>query len=475
MKVLPKWVKKQKTKGTEVRKFGDKYYLYQITSKWDSEKKRARKVTLGFLGAITPDGLIKPKVEKIKESVALMTIREWGAYGFIEALNRDIREHLQACFPNYWKELWIAAQLRFIHQAPIKNWSYHYEHSYLYTTIPEAKMNSRNLGNTLKAIGSERGNITELLKRLSVGHAHIIIDTTHVVSRSGQIDIAKVGYNNAHSFEPQVNLLYIFSTDKKVPVYYRLLPGNLREISAMKLSIEDSGLKDVVLVGDKGFYSEANVNALADSNIKYLLPLRRNHALLNYDCIATGDKEKLQGHFMFNGRAIWFYNIGSSITVFIDEQLKVQESSDYLARIQEKYEGYTKQEYMKMQHQFGTLSIASNVPNLSAQAIYERYKSRGAIEQAFDAYKNTLQADATYMHGTEQMEAWSLINFLALIFYYRTYNALLEAKLLSSTSVADVLIRARELKKINIANLWKNSEISKKTAMLLLKLAPHIT
>jgi hypothetical protein len=79
------------------------------------------------------------------------------------------------------------------------------------------------------------------------------------------------------------------------------------------------------------------------------------------------------------------------------------------------------------------------------------------------------------MHGTAQMEAWSLINFLALIFYYRTYNALLEAKLLSSISVADVLMRARELKKIKIGDTWKNSELSQKTTKLLQKLAPHIT
>ena len=36
----PEWALKYKVKNTELRKFGDKYYLYSITSKWDPEKKR---------------------------------------------------------------------------------------------------------------------------------------------------------------------------------------------------------------------------------------------------------------------------------------------------------------------------------------------------------------------------------------------------------------------------------------------------
>lgn len=40
---LPEWVAKHKVKGTEVRLFKGKYYLYEISSKWNKEKKRAQK------------------------------------------------------------------------------------------------------------------------------------------------------------------------------------------------------------------------------------------------------------------------------------------------------------------------------------------------------------------------------------------------------------------------------------------------
>lgn len=55
----PEWALKHKVKNTELRKFGDKYYLYSITSKWDPEKKRTKKVTVKLLGNITEaDGFI---------------------------------------------------------------------------------------------------------------------------------------------------------------------------------------------------------------------------------------------------------------------------------------------------------------------------------------------------------------------------------------------------------------------------------
>jgi len=46
----PEWVLKHKTKGTEIRKIGNNYYLYKISSKWNSKNKRTGK----FPGSIYP-------------------------------------------------------------------------------------------------------------------------------------------------------------------------------------------------------------------------------------------------------------------------------------------------------------------------------------------------------------------------------------------------------------------------------------
>ena len=39
------------------------------------------------------------------------------------------------------------------------------------------------------------------------------------------------------------------------------------------------------------------------------------------------------------------------------------------------------------------------------------------VETAFDAFKNTLQADRSYMQNDQSLEGWMFINYLALLAY----------------------------------------------------------
>ena len=56
-----------------------------------------------------------------------------------------------------------------------------------------------------------------------------------------------------------------------------------------------------------------------------------------------------------------------------------------------------------------------------AERIYTVLKSSSEIETMFDVFKNVLQADGAYMRDDYHMEGWMFINFLALVFYYKTY------------------------------------------------------
>ena len=60
---LPDWVRKHKAKGTEIRNISGRYYIYKIHSERDPITKRPKKITDKYLGRITPEGLIKPKIK----------------------------------------------------------------------------------------------------------------------------------------------------------------------------------------------------------------------------------------------------------------------------------------------------------------------------------------------------------------------------------------------------------------------------
>ena len=90
----PKWALKFKTKGTELRCFNNRYYLYKITSKWDKIKKKTRKITLEMIGRINEKNGLIPKGTKrlsiIKKIKRPLYSKEYGASKFLQDISKDI-------------------------------------------------------------------------------------------------------------------------------------------------------------------------------------------------------------------------------------------------------------------------------------------------------------------------------------------------------------------------------------------------
>ncbi|EQD49724.1 repeat protein, partial [mine drainage metagenome] len=200
-----------------------------------------------------------------------------------------------------------------------------------------ANMNDRIIGHMLRDLGTERFTITEFLSNFTNGSGYLAVDLTHVFSLSDNMVSSMIGYNSKKDYAPQVNLLYLFSLTRKIPVYFRTLIGSISSVSSLVLSIKESGVKDVVLVGDKGFYSDNNVTELEKQGkeIHYILPLKRDSSLVSYDVIRSGDMRKFTGHFVFEKRPIHYYSYDAAsrkVFVFLDEKLKTEEMKDAIQR-----------------------------------------------------------------------------------------------------------------------------------------------
>ena len=129
---------------------------------------------------------------------------------------------------------------------------------------------------------------------------------------------------------------------------------------------------------------------------------------------------------------------------------------------------------IKNQYRMGTIAVISDLEE-RGERIYNLLKSRVEIEVMFDAFKNVLNADRTYMRDDYQMEGWAFINFIALVFYYRLYRILADNSLLKRYTPNDVLIHLSRIYKLKIQNEWITSEIPKKTRVILEKLNIPIT
>jgi len=478
----PDWALKHKRKGTELRLIRGTYYLYEVSSRWNPEKRRAQKITGRLLGKITKEGFIQsPKYALAQKApVVSVVVKEYGASHFLWQLMSDITAELQDIFPSCWREILIVACMRLLYHAPMKNMDFHFRHSYLSVLYPDISLSDKKVSSLFRILGNWREKISAFFKIHIVGRRddYMLIDATHLLSYAQDMEIAKPGYNKHREFTPQVNLLFIYSSTLQLPVYYRIVPGNVKEVKAFRLMLEESGIEDAVVIADKGFYSENNIAQLEAERLRFIIPLRRSSTLIDYTPLDKPHKKGFQGYFKFNNRYIWYYSYKANnrmIHCYLDEQLKNREEHDYLNRIETHPETHTIEDFYNKQSRFGTLAILTNLTHASSEQIYINYKSRNNIEVMIDAMKNLLKADNSYMRNQTALEGWMFITFIALQWYYRIYKLLSEKQLLSKFSPQDILLHLAEIKKVKINESWHTAEITGKTQKLIDKLNIHIT
>ena len=301
---LPEWVLQFKVKGTEVHGKGGKYYLYKVRSVRVSGRKNPKKITGRYLGVITPEGVKKPKHERVLEELQHVVVKEYGATHYLLQHNRELIDALKKAFPGEWKEILCCAVFRVLYQSPLKNLGLHYATSFLSETVPGAVLSPRRMGELLRQLGLKRHAIIDFLRQRIPGTECMIVDGTHLLSKSQGVDAAVPGYNSKRVWDPQIRLMLIHSLDTHHPVYYRFVTGSLNDMSAVALTIQEAGITNAVLIGDKGFYSKDNIKHFEKQSVHYILPIKRNSTHIDYNPLQSGDKRHMDGYFLFQNRHI---------------------------------------------------------------------------------------------------------------------------------------------------------------------------
>jgi len=476
-KVLhPEWALAHKRKGTELRLLNGKYYLYQVTSKWNSEKKRSVKITEKFLGRITEsEGFVeseKARLRRQQVQIERVQVKEYGIASAIEHLFTDTVSALKKFYPDSWQRLVALAYGRLVYQSPLKNISFHYSHSYLSEQYRDVDLSSRSLSYFLREVGEDRNKIVEFCRSFKISEDCILFDGTDIFSDSQQMGLPKFGKSKFGTFDDMINLMCVFSVKQQSPVYYRLLPGNIKDVSAFKMSLQESGIKDATIIIDKGFASNNNIEALEKEEMKFIIPLPRNSSLIDYQKIKTGDKSLFDGYFQYEGRYIWYYTSTvdkkKNVTVFLDDELRCREEKDYLNRVESNVVKYSMEKFHEKRHAFGTIAMIENT-NKSPHEIYANYKTRGEVETMIDTLKNVVDADRTYMQNELALEGWMFINMIALKWYYVILNLLKKHELNKKYSPADFLLFLSEIKMVKINNTWHKAEVTRKTLDMMQK------
>ena len=138
---LPEWVIKQKKKGYEIKEIRGKYYMYQLKSKWDPARKKAKKVTGEYIGVVTPEGII-PKKLRVERDTPIFSV-EFGASSFLAGISMDLLEALKERFePDVAENIWVMSILRLISPCPFKRIAHRYESSWISRFVPRLSLSA---------------------------------------------------------------------------------------------------------------------------------------------------------------------------------------------------------------------------------------------------------------------------------------------------------------------------------------------
>jgi hypothetical protein len=138
------------------------------------------------------------------------------------------------------------------------------------------------------------------MRELSAPGDCVIFDGSDILSASRLMDYPQMSKTKIGTFDNVVNMMWVFNSSRQLPVYFRLLPGNIKDVRAFRLCLEDAGVAGGVAIVDKGFHSDENVRALDGLSIKYTMSVRRSTRGLDYAAFANRDNSGADGHFLYN-------------------------------------------------------------------------------------------------------------------------------------------------------------------------------
>lgn len=475
----PEWALSFKRPGTELRRIKDRYYLYSYKTVYDKDKRKPKKITGKLLGSITREGGFKASPKRQLEGKSMapapsrILCREYGVAKLVAEGFQDFNAQLARAFPEDWKNILAIAYCRFVYRCPLKSVPFRLESSYLLEALGLDPFGEKKAPGVLNRVGGQRESMLAYMRSFISEGDYMLMDATDISCNSKHIDLSRKGYSKNMQYEPQVNLMYIYSANSQMPVYYRVLPGNVRDVKAFKNCLVESGLHDAVVVADKGFYSKENVESLRAEGLRFVIPMKRDNKEINYSDIASNQFKQGESYFQHEKRPVWHrtYATGQGIPLylFLDEELRTREEADYLKRTKTHPENYTIAEYHNKKHHFGTIALISEI-GTGPEDVYKTYKSRGFIEVMFDGMKNVLNADHTYMQNEQTLQGWMFVNHITLQWYQKLYVDLKEKDLLKRISVNDIIQQLTDVRKIKIDGQWYLNEFTSQTQKMMKKL-----
>jgi transposase len=436
--ILETFQKLQTTeKHLELREIKGHHYVYRTHSRWDKQRKKPIKTT-ELLGAISADGNYKPKRQKTKTSTT--KVYEYGNSELCLKLSQDLQNATKNMPLS--NELLALSIIRATNPGPIRLAQAVWEDLYLSRTI-DVNLSPKNVSDTLSTIGNMVEETYDLFAKLSPQGGMLFYDLTSVLSYSKRLSLAERGYNPDWEQVGQIKVAMAFSTSTWLPVAVDVFYGSLKETKILKYFVERFPGVDLGFVMDRGFKSYKLLPELKKQHIHYIAALMKNSKLLPASA-------KMVGTFEYGRKRMIAFCKKSKKPfgfLYLFEDPKLREAEEEFLLGQVNTGKLTMDEYRLERRMAGVFGIVSDL-DVEPRVVYEQYKEREEIEQAFDFMKNDLEADKTYLGRDDAVRGYFVVVFLAMRLYFKILKRLQERDLVGKVSVREVLYALSKMRMI---------------------------
>jgi hypothetical protein len=425
----------------ELRKIKNHYYIYKAQNQWNKQTKKPQKTTQ-YIGTITKDGTYKPKQQKTTTNTPTTTqIYEYGSTQLCLKLSKDIQQATQNL--PYKNELLALSIIHATNPAPIRQTQTIWQDTYTSTKL-QANLTQKNITQTLKTIGENIEETYDLFTDLTPQGGMLLYDLTSVISYSKKLLLAERGYNPDWDQNNQIKIALAFSTNTYLPTAIDVFYGSMKETKILKYFLDRFKTKDIGFIMDRGFTDYDMLLDFRKQGIHYIVALKKNSVFL------PSKLGVLEGAFVYRKRSVGFSKVVLEggygfLYLFLDPKLRGEEESLLLGRVAKKK--LSVDSFLVECGLAGVIGLVSDL-DVDARVVFEQYKGREEVEQAFDFMKNDLDADRSYLGCDEAVRGYFVVVFLAMRLYFKILRRLHERKLVGRVSVREVLFLLSKMRMI---------------------------
>lgn len=487
-------------------------YVYKVVSYWDKDKKqpRQKREYLGRKDPITGE-IIRTSKKGVKKFVKAL---DFGNTFFLQEIAKAIglTDVLKEAFPYRYKDILTLVEFKVSEDSPLYLASYWAESSYVLSRSKDIV--SQRISELLEDIGRAVGNRQRFFREWSmkVGEVKVIyFDITSISTYSRLLDLAEWGYNRDKEHLPQVNLGLICGGESGLPLYYNIYQGSIPDVRTLDNILEYNkifGIKDVIFIMDRGFYSKKNIEKLKDK--KVIIPLTFS-TKISRDLINKADKRlnnerdmfmfggdlynyikerveisgvKLNAHIYRNksryyGESMKFHKALLGIEEDINKG-EYTSKEEIIEAIEEGYKGYSRyytiiskggkyslkrdiKEIKEKIKRFGTFILLTNEKGLKKEDVIGLHRNRNMIERLFGIMKNEANGDRLRVNTREKVEGSLFITYLSSILLSYIENKIRFDEVLKGYTKREIIYELKKLKMIRYENgLNILTEVSKR-------------